>query len=117
MNVLIVEDDKVLSLMLTRMIEKMGLKIVGVSSNGHDAVQKALTLKPDLILMDIMLDDDTDGIDAAREIKNYLKEIPVIYITGNSDRANRDRASEVGFHDYLVKPLIFDDLAASISRL
>jgi CheY-like chemotaxis protein len=117
MNVLIVEDDKVLSLMLTRMIEKMGFSIAAVSSNGNDAVQKALLLKPDLILMDIMLDDDTDGIDAARNIKQHLKDVPVIYITGNSDKANRDRANEVGYHDYLIKPLIFDDLVASISKL
>lgn len=117
MNVLIVEDDKVLSLILTRMLNKMGLSIVGVSSNGHDAVQNAIKLKPDLILMDIMLDDDTDGIEAVKNIKYHIKDVQVIYITGNSDKANRDRAKEAGYHDYLIKPLLFDDLAASISKL
>lgn len=117
MNVLIVEDDKVLSLMLTRMVEKMGLKIAAITSDGNDAVLKAIKLKPDLILMDVMLADDTDGIEAARTIKQHLKDVPVIYITGNSDKLNMDRANEVGYHDYLIKPLLYDDLVASISRL
>ncbi|MEX2602347.1 MAG: response regulator [Balneolaceae bacterium] len=117
MNILIVEDDKVLSLMLHRMIERLGHAIAGSTATGKEAIEFAVTLDCDLILMDIMLEDEIDGILAYSEIRKRNKNIPVIYITGNSDPVNKERAIKEGYHDYIIKPVIFDDLKRSIDEL
>lgn len=116
MNVLIVEDDQILSLMLKQMVREMDLTVLDVVTKGADAVEKVLTSPCNLILMDIMLEDDMDGIEAYRRIRKN-KNIPVIYITGNSDIQNIKRASEIGFHEFLSKPVVFEDLQSAIKEL
>ncbi len=117
MKVLIVEDDKVLSLLLTRMVEKLSLEVAGTVTKGQDAIAKVKELRPDLILMDIMLEDEIDGIEAMTEIRSFNNEVPVIFITGNSDAYNRKRASKIDYTDYLIKPITFDELKNSLSKL
>lgn len=116
MNILIVEDDQVLSLMLKRMIKEIGHQITGVAVSGQEAIRKALSEECDLILMDIMLLDQLDGIDAYRKICEQ-KHIPVIYTTGNSDQRNRERARKIGYHDFLTKPISFEELKTAIEQL
>jgi len=116
MEILIVEDDKVLSLLLQKMIAEMGYNVNHAVSKGSDAIEKALSVDIDLILMDIMLEDDIDGIEAYRQIRED-KDVPVIYITGNSDQTNKEKAGSIGFHDFLAKPVAYSDLQRSITRL
>lgn len=115
-NILIVEDELVLQLMLEHMLKKMGFNRYEKVTKGQSAVLKCKEDDFDLILMDIMLQDDMDGIEAYRKIKES-KEIPVIYITGNTDPKNRERAAEIGYHDYIGKPITYSQLKKSIQRL
>ncbi|MGK7371107.1 MAG: response regulator [Candidatus Halalkalibacterium sp. M3_1C_030] len=108
-NVLIVEDDMLLSLVEERLIEKMGHKVVAKVGTGSDAIDKAKKLSPDIILMDIVLKGDIDGIEAMEEIRKH-SNVPVVYLSGNSDRFNYERAKKTGFTDYLVKPITSNDL-------
>ncbi len=117
MKILIVEDDKVLSLLLSKMIQKMGFKVIGAVNQGIQALQYAREFKPDLILMDIMLEDDIDGIDVAQILQKEKLHIPIIFITGNSDVYNRTRVQKVKYIDYLVKPINFNILKKSIDKL
>lgn len=117
MDILIVEDDKVLSLLLNKMVEKLDYNVVGTSIAGRDAIIKAQDLKPDLILMDIMLEDEIDGIDAMLELQKNGVNTPVIFITGNSDVYNRERAKKTNYVDYLVKPISFDLLKQTINKV
>ncbi|MEQ9310508.1 MAG: response regulator [Balneolaceae bacterium] len=117
MNILIVEDDKVLSLLLTKMVEKLNYSVVGTLVTGKETITQALELKPDLILKDIMLEDDIDGIDAMLELRKKSMDTPVIYITGNSDIYNRERAKKTNYIDYLVKPISFDLLKETIKKV
>jgi response regulator of citrate/malate metabolism len=116
MRVFIVEDDEILLLMLNRMVERMGFDVVGNAGSGADAIRKILKSKPDLLLMDIILSDDIDGITVVETVKKRLK-CPVIYITGNSDAAIRNRAKKFGYHDYLIKPTNYEALNKSIAGL
>lgn len=116
MNILIVEDNQVLSFMLQRMVERLGHTVIGMVAQGEEAVRVATSNPCDLILMDIMLLDEMDGIEAYKQISNEVT-VPVIYTTGNSDLHNRQRASELGFHDFLTKPISFQELTRSIERL
>ena len=113
MGVLIVEDDMIISLVIERMMNKLGYKVSAKASRGEDAVQLAKKHRPDLILMDIRLNGDIDGIEAMRQIKSET-DIPVIYITGNTDKQNRERAAETDYVAFLTKPITMNALKRSI---
>lgn len=114
-KVLIVEDDMIISMVLERMVLKLRHTVVNKIITGKGAIEAARLLQPDLILMDIQLKDDIDGIVAMQEIRN-TSSVPVIYITGNSDTYNLVRAKKTNFVDYLIKPIQMDDLKDSIDK-
>ncbi|WP_138431656.1 response regulator [Fodinibius saliphilus] len=114
-NVLIVEDDMIISMVLERMILKLGHNVLNKVITGRDAIDNAFELEPDLILMDIQLKDDIDGISAMQEIRKK-SDVSVIYITGNSDQYNLSRAKETNYVDYLIKPIQMSHLKKSIRK-
>lgn len=114
-KVIIVEDDLILSLLFESYMEKLGFETQGELVYGKTAVDTAREIKPDLILMDISLEGDMDGIDAMNEIRKF-SDVPVIYITGNSDSVNRERAIATKFIEYLIKPIEFEDLRQVIHK-
>lgn len=114
-NVLIVEDDMIISMVLERMIIKLGHQVVDKVITGQGAIDSFFEHNPDLILMDIQLKDDIDGICAMQKIRKK-SDVPVIYITGNSDKYNYKKAQETDFIDYLVKPIRLNHLKESINK-
>jgi CheY-like chemotaxis protein len=114
-KVLIVEDDMIISMVLERMIKKLGHHVIEKVITGQGAIDSTFEHNPDLILMDIQLKDDIDGISAMEEIRNK-SDVNVIYITGNSDQYNLSRAEKTNFVDYLVKPIQMSHLKKSISK-
>ncbi len=95
----------------------MNLEVIGTVTQGADAIATAKEAAPDLILMDIMLEDDIDGIQAMLALQNDSYNIPVIFITGNSDAYNRERAQEINYIDYLVKPISYNILKESVDKV
>ena len=114
-TVMIVEDDLILNLLYESYLEKLGYGAEGELVYGKTAIEVAKRIKPDLILMDISLEGDMDGIDAMLEIRKF-SDVPVIYITGNSDPYHVERAKETKYLDYLVKPIEFDVLKESLEN-
>ena len=114
-TVMIVEDDLILNLLYESYLEKLGYDAEGELVYGKTAIEVAKKIQPDLILMDISLEGDIDGIEAMLEIRKF-SDVPVIYITGNSDPHHVQRAKETDYLDYLVKPIEFNDLKDSIER-
>lgn len=114
-KVLIVEDDLILNLLYESYMEKLGFETEGELVYGKTAIETAKKIDPDLILMDISLEGDMDGIEAMMEIRKF-SDVPVIYITGNSDKAHHDRAKDTNYTDYLIKPIEFNELKASLLK-
>lgn len=114
-TVMIVEDDLILNLLYESYLEKLGYGAEGELVYGKTAIEIAKRIKPDLILMDISLEGDMDGIEAMLEIRKF-SDVPVIYITGNSDPYHVERAKETDYLDYLVKPIEFDVLKESLEN-
>lgn len=114
-KVIIVEDDLILNLLYESYLERLGFETEGELVYGKTAIEAAKKLNPDLIIMDISLEGEIDGIDAMLEIREF-SDVPVIYITGNSDPYHVDRAKETNYLDYLTKPIEFDDLKKSIEK-
>jgi len=113
-RVLIVEDEKIISLDLTRTLKNLGFEVAAVVSNGPDALESATQHRPDIILMDIMLSGEMDGIEAARHVKTSL-DIPVVFITAYADEATLDRAKEAQPFGYIIKPFKERELYSTIN--
>jgi PAS domain S-box-containing protein len=101
-KILLVEDESIESLDIKRTLEYFGYEVPYVASSGEEAVEKALAIMPDLILMDIVLKGDTDGIEAVSKIKDL--NIPVIYLTAHSEESTIERAKLTEPYGYIIKP-------------
>ena len=112
-NILIVEDELLIAKNLSHKLENLGYQIVGIVSSGADAIQRAGELEPDLILMDIVIKGDIDGIEAA-VIINQKFDIPIIYTTAYADDETLQRAENTGCYGYLLKPFKQRELHATI---
>ena len=102
-KVLIVEDEFLVSADLKHHLESMDYEVIGIASTGIDAIRIAGEKFPNIILMDIILKGDMDGIDAAKEIYECY-DIPVIYLTGNYDNHIIERAKLTQPYGYIIKP-------------
>ena len=112
-NILIVEDDKNLSFLTKEMLRKLGNNILEIFSSGESAVKYLESKRPDLILMDILLEGHIDGIDTAVIIKKKFG-VPVVFITSYADNDMLERAKLTDPFGYLVKPFHMNDLKSTI---
>lgn len=105
-NIMVVEDELIVAEDLTRWLMTLGYTIAARAMTGRDAVQRCEATRPDLVLMDILLPGDMDGIQAAEEIRRRF-DIPVVFITASSDDATLARAKVSEPFGYILKP--FDE--------
>ncbi|MDD2439453.1 MAG: response regulator [Methanosarcinaceae archaeon] len=112
-RILVVEDEHIVAMGIKKMLKSLGYKVTGIASSGEEAISKAESTFPDLVLMDIMLKGNIDGIEAAEAIKN-IADIPIIYLTAYSDGKVLERAKKTGPYGYIVKPFDENDLHSSI---
>lgn len=112
-KVLIVEDDLIIALSTQKMVQKLGYQVIGRVTTGEEAITEAVSAKPDVILMDIRLAGELDGIEASTQILNTISDTAIIYLTGNTDQMYLERANETGYKAFLVKPVSIADLKKS----
>lgn len=110
---MIVEDEHIVAMGIKRMLKNLGYTVTGVASSGQDAISKAESTFPDLVLMDIMLKGELDGVEAAKEIKERF-DVPVVYLTAYSDSNILERVKKTGPSGYIVKPFDEKDLHSNI---
>lgn len=102
-NILIVEDERIIARDIATQLKHLGYTVVGMVDSGADAIASAAATKPDLILMDIVLQGDIDGIEAAQQIQSQFG-IPVVYLTAYADRHTLERAKITEPFGYILKP-------------
>ncbi|MDD5460680.1 MAG: EAL domain-containing protein [Methylococcales bacterium] len=112
-KIMIVEDEGIIAMDIRSQLEGFGYNVVATAFSGGQAITLANQYKPELVLMDIVLKGDMDGISAAQAITKSL-HIPVIFLTAYSDPATLKRARVTGAYGYLIKPFRSDELHASI---
>lgn len=103
-HVLIVENDPVSAAMIEHQLTRFGYGIAGITGSGEQAIALTEKCRPDLVLMDIGLDGEMDGVKAANVIRRKF-EIPVVFLTTSSDEATIERACSAEAHGYLHKPI------------
>ncbi len=112
-NVLVIEDEAIVSKDIQHSLKKLGYNVVGSASTGEKAIELALELKPDIVLMDIMLKGQMTGIEAAETIKSRMM-VPVIYLTAYADEGTLSKAKVTEPYGYIIKPFKEIDIHTSI---
>ena len=112
-KIMIVEDEKILAMGLKRKLEKLGYLITDTASSGQEALGKVAKNLPDLVLMDIVLKGDMDGIETAEELVK-LYNLPIIYTTAYADDDIIQRAALTRPYGYLLKPFKEREVKANI---
>lgn len=112
-NVLVVEDESIVSKDIQHSLKKLGYNVVGAASTGEKAIELAGSEKPDVILMDIMLKGKMNGIEASDNIKEAYA-IPVIFLTAYADEATLSKAKITQPYGYILKPFKEIDLHTTI---
>jgi PAS domain S-box-containing protein len=112
-RILVAEDEGIVAIDLQRTLEELGYVVADVASSGREAVEMALRLSPDLVLMDIRLQGEADGIAAADEIRN-LCGIPVVYLTAHMDHETLCRAKLTEPCGYVLKPFRPRELSVTL---
>lgn len=105
-RIMIVEDEGITAMGIRNSLEEMGYEVSSIVNSGEDAVQKTIEDKPDLVVMDISLTGELDGIEAAAHIRSRFN-VPVVYLTAHSDEHMLERAKITDPFGYIVKP--FED--------
>ena len=112
-KILIVEDENIVALDIKNRVEQLGYDVCGIAATGEEAIRKTEKTLPDLVLMDIKLKSDMDGIDAAGKIRERFN-IPVVYLTAYADEQTLERAKITEPSGYLIKPIKSSELRSAI---
>lgn len=111
-KILVVEDETIVAEHIRRSLQNLGYSVPITVSTGEKAIKEAENNKPDLVLMDIVLEDKMDGIEAAMQIRSCF-DIPVVYLTAYSDEKILERARITEPFGYVIKP--FDERELKIN--
>ncbi|MFZ1280551.1 MAG: PAS domain S-box protein [Ignavibacteriaceae bacterium] len=112
-KIFIVEDESIVSLEIQSRVKHLGYSVSGTAAYGDEAIRKVIDLKPDLILMDIRIKGELDGIETAAEIKK-IYEVPIIFLTAYADPVTIQRAKITDPFGYIIKPFEERELHISI---
>lgn len=112
-RIFIVEDDDIIAKTTEWRIKRMGHEFCGRAINGKDALEQIAKIKPEIVLMDISLSSEPDGITVAEEIKK-MYDIAIVYLTSWTDEETLARAKATHPNAYLVKPFDDKDLRVAI---
>jgi len=113
-TVLIAEDETIIRLDLRTQLEGAGYRVCAEAHTGEEAVELARTTQPDIVLMDVKMPAEFDGIEAARRIL-LERSVPILLLTAYSDTKLVERAGRAGVFAYLVKPFRANELVPAIA--
>ncbi len=113
-RILVVEDDMIIASNISLQLLKLGYEVTGIETRGEQAISHVLENTPDILLMDVNLRGELDGIATAAVIQKN-NDVPIIYLTANTDEATFGRAKDTHPYAFLSKPLNFIQLQRTIT--
>jgi CheY-like chemotaxis protein len=114
-KILVVEDEAIIAMDIQSILHKIGFGQAEVVHSGEESIRKVAAARPHLVLMDIKLRGELDGIQAAHEIF-YQYNVPVIYITAYGDEGTLKRVNGTARYGFIVKPFVEADLQSTIQK-
>ncbi len=112
-KILIIEDESIIAMGMQSSLEAKGYSIVGPAQNGKDAIDLASKNRPDLILADVLLRGEIDGIEAVKAIQETL-DVPVVYLTAHTKESYFNRARSTKPYGYLIKPASQNEIYSTL---
>jgi len=112
-RILVVDNESIIAKSIENRLKRAGYTTLGIALSGVEAIQMSCELHPDLILMDIVMDDEFDGIETTVRIHDFL-DVPVIYVTAHDDEEHLKRATQTEPYGYLIKPIELNVLRSAI---
>lgn len=114
-TVFIIEDNLVLAMIINRLVTGLGYEVLGDAKSGEDALEKIKALEPEIVLSDVRLDGVMNGIETIKNARKYT-DFQAIFISGSADDSDKLQAEEVGYIEYLLKPVRKIDLAKALQK-
>lgn len=108
-RILLIEDERIIALDIQMRLERLGYDVIGVAASGEQAIQLTAESNPDLIIMDIQLAGEIDGVAAAKIICER-DPVPIVFLTAYTDEDTLRRALTSEPDGYLLKPFSNQDL-------
>ena len=115
-RILIVEDERLIAIDLQRRLTRLGYTVVALAASGEGAIQQALALHPDVVLMDIRLQGNMDGVEAAQHIHASVA-IPVVFMTAYVDAATQQRVRATSSWGCLYKPFTPHQVQSALAHV
>lgn len=115
-KVLIVEDDLLLSIVEEKLVTMLGYNVVGKVQSGEEALTCVNELDPDIILMDIQLGGLLNGIQTVAIMRERQVNVPVIFLSGDSESSLGDHFTDLDYVDFLMKPFSSSDLETPLQK-
>jgi CheY-like chemotaxis protein len=112
-RILVVEDERIIAAVIEQVLVFLGYDVAGIVDCAARAVESVAQQQPDVVLMDIRLRGEQDGIEAAVEIQERFG-VPVVYLTAYADKAMKQRATVTGPCGYVIKPFSQEELRVAI---
>lgn len=112
-GILVVEDERVVAKDIEETLIQLGYRVTGSAATGEECLNHARAVHPDLILMDVKIQGDLDGVETAKRVKSAL-DVPIIYLTAYADDDTVWRARETEAHGYVLKPFRASELKSAI---
>lgn len=115
-RVLVVEDDFIIQMFIEKVIQDLEWNLIGTASRSDQALDLLGSNPVDIIMMDIGIDGDKDGVETVVEIRKKMPDVKVVFVTGNADEFTMDRAKETNPLGFVFKPIDEDKLKAEMLR-
>jgi CheY-like chemotaxis protein len=114
-RILIAEDEAISALSMQRALTRSGYKVCELVSTGEEAVERVKQKKPDLVIMDVVLNGSVNGVEAAMEIRSR-SDIPIVFVTGYEEGKLIERIKSLESSTYLIKPFTPKALDSAITH-
>lgn len=115
-KIIVAEDEAIVAMATKMMLMNLSHEIIMIVSSAEQAMNEVQHNDVELVLMDIKLKGELDGIQAAEEIRKN-KNVPILFVTGNSDAKTKQRIGNIKNSAVLLKPVMIDDLRISLNKL
>lgn len=116
-SILIVDDEVMTTILFSKKLKRLGFKSVAIAHCGKDAIIETVKFKPDLVLMDICMDYETDGIDACKEIKVKSPKTKVIFVSAYPESTYKDQLTTLHYDGYYDKIIIENEFENILTRI
>ena len=115
-KVMIVEDDPLLSVVEQKMVERLGYDVIGKAVSGEEALEKIQELNPEILLIDVQLAGQLNGIQTVKKIRERFMDLPVIFLSGDRSPSVLKNAQTTEYVDFLLKPVTVQELSIPLNK-